>query len=203
MLDEAGARQQFRGLSGTGGRFRLGEITLLEGKIGFRASDPSQPPPTNCFARADDGWASALNETDRLIRNTYEVLSPLNVLTAQVPMTDHEFVSAQPRVERSRFGEDVEIVVNYGPGAYEYRGVELPEYGFVVRSPTFWAFHATRFGQIEYEPSAMFVVQSLSERPITDCEKVRIYHAFGDPRIDIGGKVFTVEREAEVAIRDG
>jgi hypothetical protein len=116
-------------------------------------------------------------------------------------MTDHEFVSAEPRVERSRFGDDVEIIVNYGPGLYERQGVELPQYGFLVRAPTFWAFHATRLGQIDYDPSAMFVVQSLDDRPITDSARVRVYHAFGDPRIDIGGKVVSVEKEAEVVVR--
>jgi hypothetical protein len=104
-------------------------------------------------------------------------------------------------VERSRFGGDVEIIVNYGPGAYQAGGVELPQYGFLVRSPTLWAFHATRFGGVEYDPPAMFVLESRDGRPITDSAKVRIYHAFGDPRVSVGGKVVTVEREAEVDVR--
>ena len=200
LVDEGGGRQELRGLSGVGGRFRLGTLTLQDGRISFRSDDPSKPPANLCFSRADGG-AKGLIETDRFIKNTYEVLSPLDRLTAQRPMTDHEFVSAKPRVERSRFGDDVDIIVNHGPGAYTANGVELPEYGFVVRSPTFCAFHATEFGQIRYGPSAMFVVQSMDGKPITESQKVRIYHAFGDKRVDVGGKVFEVEGEAEVSVR--
>lgn len=201
LLDQSGARQQLAGLRGSNGRYHIGDI-ILEGKrITFVQTDASGADPERCFARADNGWAQELCETDRFIKNTYEVLSPLNRLTAHTLMTDHEFVSTEPRVERSRFGP-VEITVNYGPGSYSLRGVELPQYGFLVRSPTFWAFHATRFGGLEYEPSAMFVLESRDGRPITDSEKVRIYHAFGPSRVAIGGKTFEVSREAEVNARD-
>ena len=138
---------------------------------------------------------------DRFVKNTYEVLSPLNRLTATLPMTDHEFVSDQPRVERSRFGEDVEILVNYGPEPYRVRGVELPAYGFLVRAPTFWAFHAAEFGGVTYSPSAMFAVESRDGKPIPESRKVHVFHAFGDPRVSLGGKTFTVGKEADVDVR--
>jgi hypothetical protein len=201
LLDQNGARQELQGLRGSGLRYRIGTVTLKEGPIAFEPFDPSGPEPERCFARADRGWAEKFNETDRLIKNTYEVLSPLNRLTALTPMTDHEFVSAQARVERSRFGQEPEIIVNYGPGAYEVGGVELPQYGFLVRSPTLWAFHATRFGGVTYDPSAMFVLESRDGKPITDSAKVHIYHAFGDPKVSVGGKTFEVAREAEVDVR--
>jgi len=202
LLDENGGRQELAGLRGAGGRYRIGSVTLKDGQITFKPFDPSGPEPEKCFARAD-GAAAGLDETDRFIKNTYAVLSPLNRLTALSPMADHEFVSREPRVERSRFGDDVETIVNYGPGPHEEGGVELPQYGFLVRSPTFWAFHATRFGGLTYDPSGMFVLESLDGKPIADSTKVRIYHAFGEPRVSIGGKTFTVEREAEVNVRTG
>ncbi|MBM3501112.1 MAG: hypothetical protein FJX74_20870, partial [Armatimonadetes bacterium] len=201
LLDEGGGRAELQGLRSSGGRHHIGDVTLREGKITFAAVDPAGPDPERCFARADGGWAELLNETDRLIKNTYEVLSPLNRLTAHLPMTDHEFVSAEPRVERSRFGEDVQITVNYGPGPYRTEGVELPQYGFLVRSPTFWAFHATRFGGLDYDPSAMFVLEALDGEPIAESAKVRVYHAFGDPRVRVAGKTLEVPREAEVDVR--
>ncbi|MBM3476148.1 MAG: hypothetical protein FJX75_22995 [Armatimonadetes bacterium] len=201
LLDEGGGRQALQGLRGANGRYHIGNVTLDNDKITFEAVDPSGAQPERCFARADNGWAQDLNETDRFIKNTYQVLSPLNRLTANTPMTDHEFVSADPRVERSRFGDDVEIVANYGPGVHKEGSVELPQYGFLVRSPTLWAFHATRFGGVTYSPSAMFVVEALDDKPITNSAKVRIYHAFGDAKISIGGKTFEVAREAEVNVR--
>jgi hypothetical protein len=214
LLNESGERQELRGLSGANARYRLGTVTLREGKISFQAYDPSKPVGTMCFSRGDNGWARNLIPTDRFIKNTYEVLSSLNRLTALSPMTDHQFVSEKPRVERSEFsltpgpsprgrGETarVEIIVNHGPGSYAIGGVDLPEYGFLVRSPSFLAFHATKYGQITYDPSAMFVIQSLDGKPITQSGKLRIYHAFGDPKVEIAGKTFTVEREAEVSVK--
>ena len=203
LLDEGGGRAQLQGLRASGARYHIGDVALQGGKITFQAVDPAGPEPERCFARGDGGWAQDLNETDRLIKNTYEVLSPLNRVTADLPMTDHEFVSVNPRVERSRFGEDVEVIVNYGPGAYRWKGVELPAYGFLIRSATFWAFHATRFGGVDYDPSAMFALEALDGRPIAESAKVRVYHAFGSPRARIAGKTFEVAREAEVDVGGG
>jgi hypothetical protein len=201
LLDEGGGRQALQGLRSSGGRYHIGDVALDNGKITFEAVDPSGPEPEKCFARADNGWAQGLNEADRFIKNTYQVLSPLNRLTANLPMTNHEFVSADPRVERTRFGDNVEVVVNYGPGVYTEGSVELPQYGFLVRSPTLWAFHATRFGGLTYSPAAMFVIESLDGRPIASSAKVRIYHAFGDSKVSIAGKTFEIAREAEVDVR--
>ena len=168
--------------------------------VTFERHDPASPGTDDAFARADNGWAADLMETDRLIKNTYEVCSALNRLTAHLPMTAHEFVSAEPRVERSVFGDEFEITVNYGPDSHTEQGVELPANGFLVHSPRFWAFHATRFGGRQYDPSAVFVLEPLDERPITQSGNVRVFHAFGDPRINIAGKEFVVEREAEVEV---
>jgi hypothetical protein len=201
LLGDQGERQGFQGIRQSGGRVHVGNVTLADSKITFEPVDPTGDQPERSFARSDGGWADGLNETDRLIKNTYEVLSPLNRLTATLPMTDHEFVSDQPRVERSRFGEDVEILVNYGPEPYRVRGVELPAYGFLVRAPTFWAFHAAEFGGVTYSPSAMFAVESRDGKPIPESRKVHVFHAFGDPRVSLGGKTFTVGKEADVDVR--
>ncbi len=41
------------------------------------------------FTRGDQGWAEGLHPLDRFVKNTYEILSPLNELTAQADMTGH------------------------------------------------------------------------------------------------------------------
>ena len=199
ITTEAGGRHALRGLAGASGRYKIGTVTVAGDKITFEPHDPASPGTDDVFGRGDGGWGQNLIETDRVIKNTYEVCSALNRLTANTPMTAHEFVSTEPRVERSEFGE-FEITVNYGPGSYEMQDVELPPNGFFVHSPRFWAMHVTHLGSVEYDPSAMFVVESLDEKPVTQSTKMRIFHAFGDPHIRIAGKAFEVEREAEVAV---
>ncbi|MGQ9730134.1 MAG: DUF5696 domain-containing protein [Candidatus Zipacnadales bacterium] len=201
MLNKARERQALQGLAGTNARYRIGTIKLEKNRISFEPFDPTMPDTSQPFVRADNGYGRDLHPTDRFIRNTYEVLSPLNQLTAHTPMTAHEFLSADPHVERSEFGE-VEIIVNYGPHPYALQGVELPQWGFIVRSPTFVAFHATKFGALTYSPSAMFVLQSLDGKPIVESNRVRVYHAFGAPQLRIGGKEFTIERVAELSMRE-
>ncbi len=193
-------RLALRGLQGVGSRYPIGAVTLRNGKITLTQHSPSAPMDISVLERADNGWAEELIETDRMIKNTYEVCSALNRLTAHMPLTDHQFVSSTPRVERTVFGDEFEVVVNYGPGAYATDDFGIPQWGFVAQSRHFWAFHATRFGVNEYDPSALFVVESLDDRPISLSEKTRIFHGFGDPHITVAGKEFEVRREAEVDV---
>jgi hypothetical protein len=202
-----GESQLLIGLSGKGGRLLLGTIPGQNGRysLGTIRTTPKGPVfiPANhdtntaCFSRADQGWGADLCAEDRSIKNTYEVLSYLNRVTAESPMTDHAFVTADHRVERSAFG-DVQILVNYGPEPYEHNGTVLPPYGLLVESPTFVAFHASRYRGIDYEPSALFTLRSLDGKPLAQSQKIRVYHGFGSPRVRIGTKTFTVEREAEI-----
>jgi len=200
-LTNADGRVELTGLSSVNGRHRLGTLRVEGDKVTFTPA--TRQPDLRVFARADHGWAQGLNETDRFIKNTYEVTSWLNRLTAETPMTDHRFLKPDHSAEYSAFG-DVQIWVNYGPEPYVVKAsdepVTLPEHGFLVLSPTFVAFHATRFGGVTYEPSALFTVRSLDGRPIRDSQRVRIYHGFGDPRLRLGGKEFQVEREAVVQV---
>ncbi|MBM4047393.1 MAG: hypothetical protein FJ279_19985, partial [Planctomycetes bacterium] len=202
-LTGAGGRAELTGLTSANGRHHLGTLRLEGDRVSF--TPPTRRADPRVFARADRGWAQGLNETDRFIKNTYEVTSWLNRLTAETPMTDHKFLTADHSAEYSAFG-DVRIWVNYGenlPLRFAEREVEpvaLPEHGFLVLSPTFVAFHATRFGGVTYEPSALFTARSLDGRPIGDSQRVRIYHGFGDPRVRLGGKEFQVEREAVVSL---
>ncbi len=112
--------------------------------------------PANAGDRMIFTRGGKLGVVDQFIKNTYEVLSAVNRETALLPMTDHRFVTADRSVERTRFGTDVEITVNYGPEAYEMGGVVLPRYGFVVKSPRMEAFCATRYDGVSYtEPTLM------------------------------------------------
>src|SRR5262249_9495635 len=59
------------------------------------APNPSghDAPDSAVFTRADNGWGEELHPMDRFIKNTCEILSPLNEITAQMPMTGHDFLT--------------------------------------------------------------------------------------------------------------
>ena len=45
---------------------------------------------------------------DRFVKNTHEILSPLNELTARMRMTQHQFLTPDRKVQQSTFGEGAE-----------------------------------------------------------------------------------------------
>jgi hypothetical protein len=193
------ARQPLAGLSGASGRYAIGRLAVSDADVRLLPAALGPPVDRRCFARADNGWAERLGDTDRFIKNTYEVLSALNRVTAHLPMTQHEFVDAARHVEHTVFGGDVHVYANYGPEPVEVAQCELPPFGFLVQSPTLVAFYATSCGGTEYPGGAMFVAQSLDGQPIAASQRLRIYHAFGDDTIRLAGKTHHVRTEAVVA----
>jgi hypothetical protein len=139
------------------------------------------------------------NLTDQFIKNTYEVLSPLGRTTALWPMTDHHFVTADRKVESTRFGADTNITVNYGNGDYTAAHAVLPQWGFVIESPTLVAFYARSYGGVKYAEPALFVIRSLDGKPLSSSRQVRIYHGFGDNRVEFRGKVLEVDTEKVIS----
>ena len=200
-LTNEGERASLSGMFGSGGRHHIGSLEVDGGEIVFRHT--GRIPASRCFARGDNGWTQDLNETDRMIKNTYEVLSWVNRLTAETPMTDHLFLTDDMSVEWSQFG-DMQIWVNYGAEAYTIPYVlphfdsetVLPQYGFLVVSPDFIAFHATSFGGLDYENPVFFTMRSLDGKSLAESKKIRIYHGFGDSNIQLTGKNFQVKRES-------
>ena len=142
------------------------------------------------FAR---GGRLGIMET--FIQNTYEVLSPLNRLTATLPMTDHRFRTADRMVESTRFGADVEISANYGTADYSTPRATLPPYGFLVESPTLIAFYARTYGKLTFSEPTLFVIRSLDGQPLSSSSRVRFYRAFGDRRIEWKGHMVEVDKE--------
>jgi hypothetical protein len=178
-------------------RYHVGTIVSRGETISFQAASATER--TELWSRGDDGWGKHLCVTDRVIKNVWEVLSPLNLMTAEMPLADHEFLTEDRLVQRTRFG-DVVITVAYERPA-EIDDHTVPPYGFVVESPWFIAFCATRYNGIEYGEPALFTARSLDGEPIAESSKVRIYHGFGDHRIRLFGKQFEVEREAIVNMK--
>jgi hypothetical protein len=184
-----------------------GKLTVRDGGIEFEAAPPSPvPTPGNpdVFAHADGGWAEGLHPLDRFVKNTHEILSPLNEITSQMSMTEHQFLTPDRKVRRSVFGEGktaMEVVVNGGATDHRHQTesfgeVVLPPNGFVIESPTFAAFHALSWNGLRYDAAPLFVLRSLDGKPLDRSKQVRVFHGFGDPRVKLGRAVRAVPREA-------
>lgn len=130
---------------------------------------------------------------DQFIKNTYEVLSPLGRLTALMEMTDHDFLTADRQVERTQFGDNVEIVVNFGERDFDWKGTVLPQYGFVVESPSLKAFCALRYADVTYDEPTLYAIWARDGLDIQQSRDVRIYHGFGGRSVPFRGDVITVE----------
>jgi hypothetical protein len=182
----------------------LGELPVHPVASGRYWEGPARPrteaelrDPRRTFARADRGWAAGLCLEDRFLKNCHEVLSHLHRAIGDAPMTDHRFLRGDRSAEWSRFG-DVEVTINTGERPLVLGHTVLGPYGFLVRSPRFVAFHALAFGGVDYPAGACFTLRSLDGEPLERSGSVRVYHAFGDPRVRLPGEVVEVEREAVI-----
>jgi hypothetical protein len=183
-------------------RVLVGRLRLRP-TIAFEKVAPGSPlGDPLCFARADNGWAEGLCLTDRFLKNTHEVLSPLADLTAHARLIRLDFLTANRAVRRATFGEDAKapvatVTVNFGPADFVAKSdiggdVTLPTYGFLIESPTFVAFHATSWSGRRYERPVLFTIRFERGR-------ARIFHGFGDAHITWHNRQFQVQRETDVA----
>lgn len=195
MLAE-GNRVTFANVRHSGLRYRVGTLTTTDEGITFVPVDLSESQ--ELWSRGD-GWGKKLCATDRVIKNTWEVLSPLNLLTAETPMTDHEFLSDDRLLQRTRFG-DVTITVSYEKPA-RIGDNAVPAYGFIIDSPTYVAFCATRYNGLDYTTPTLFTARSLDGKPLAESSRVRVYHGFGDPRLRLGDKTLEVATEQVVSLK--
>jgi len=180
---------------------------------------PSAQPPSDqktmsgradpaLFTRADGGWGDGLLPLDRFIKNTCEVLSPLNEMTARLQLTRHEFLTVDRKVQRTVFGKDdneVVIVINEASSPFVCSSklggrVELPPFGLLVESPTFVAFHASSWNGLGYDSPPLFTVRSLDGKPLSISQSIRVFHGFGDDRIRLGGLTRIVKTETSLTL---
>jgi len=179
---------------------------------GAPAPEPA-PPPDNgkdpaLFVRGANGWTQGMHPADRFMKNTHEILSPLNEITGKMRMTRHEFLSANRKVERSLFSDGrqtVEVVVNLGDSPFEWQSelggtIELPVYGFLIESPEFAAFRAQTWSGRHYAVTPIFTLRSLDGKPLLQSHRVRVFHASGDADLEFHG-VHPVVKEEIVEVR--
>lgn len=187
-------------------RHLVGRVTFTGSQIRLepaQTTDSGRADPA-IFVRGDGGWAAGLHPFDRFVKNTHELLSPLNELTARMPMTEHRFLSADRKLQRTVFGtgrDAVTVTVHAGEGSVRVVSalggvVVLPPYGFLVESPEFVAFHALTWAGRQYAGPAMFTVRSLDGRPLGRSGRLRVFHGWGQPEIRVGDRELRVAREA-------
>ena len=176
------------------GRLRLKPAPALE-KVEARP----MPEDPGRFARADNGWAEGLCITDRFLKNTHEVLSPLEELTVHARLTKLEFLTPDRSVRRVTFADKsnrtvAKVTVNFGAGSFTVQSraggeVALPGCGFLIEAPQFVAFCATSWAGRQYEKPVLFTVR-------TERRQTRIFHGFGDAHINWHGRELSVQRDA-------
>jgi hypothetical protein len=210
---ESGQRARLASGQDNQSRSTLGQLTVAADKITFapaKAAGPDQKGDPGVFVRAESGWAEGLHPVDRFVKNTYEILSPLNELTSQMQLTQHQFLTPDRKVQRSVFGEGaaaIEAVVNASGAEYRHASksggeVLLPPYGFLVEGPAFVAFHALSWNGLRYDAPVLFTLRSLDGQPLASSGRVRVYHGFGEARVKVGRSVRTVAKEETVSAKE-
>lgn len=153
-----------------------------------------------CFARADGGWAEKCCRPDVFMKNTHEILGPLAALTAHARLAKLEFLTPDRAVRRATWtaasGVVATVTVNFGAAPFDVQSplggtVSLPQWGFLVESPGYVAFHAQSWGGRKYDKPVLFTIKREGTRE-------RIFHGFGDARLTWRGQELTVSRESEV-----
>lgn len=184
-------------------RYLVGRLQLRPDGVAFEEPPPREATPRDgLFVRADNGWAQGLHPVDRFLKNTHEILAPINRLSSQLLLTEHQFLTADGRVRRSTFGDDrIEVVVNFGNDDFTYHSkrwgdIVLPPDGFLAHAPGFLTFRARGFQKQTYQNPPLFTVTSLDGQPLERSARVRIYHGFGDPRLTWFGRDVEIQRES-------
>ncbi|MBD3182794.1 hypothetical protein GF312_10915 [Candidatus Poribacteria bacterium] len=165
-------------------------------------------PDKRYFCRGHNGWSQGMCLFDRYVKNTYEVLSPLNEITSRMKIVDFQFLKDNheviktvfENVPKAMFDRDVTVVVNKSHEPYEYDSsidgkVVLPAYGFVIECPEFVAFYALEWDGVVYRQPALFTIRSMDGASLPWSSKIKVFHGFGDERIKIKGEIHEIKRE--------
>ncbi len=167
---------------------------------------PEVPPAAGpmddaLYTRAHNGWAEGFCLWDRFMKNTQEVLGPLNKLTSQALIDRYEFLNSERTIRKTTFTNGVTATVNGSDQDYMVTsagGVRavLPPYGFLIEAGTFVAFVARGWDDLSYESPALFTLTSLDGKTLDKTSRFRVFHGFGDSGLLWKGTKHTIVREA-------
>lgn len=164
---------------------------------------PKTPTDPAVFTRAHNGWAEGMCLWDRFMKNTHEVLSPLNKRTSQTLIKWYDFLDEARLIRKTLFGNGVTAVVNgstedYVVQSQRWGEVALPPYGFLIDAEDFVAFHAHTWNGHIYTYPVLFTLTSLNDKPLESSRRVRAFHGFGESALAWHNAVVDVKREAVI-----
>ena len=87
------------------------------------------------------------NDSDQHLE-TYYLTVPSMRDKFGVQMTSHEFLTGDLQVQRTRFANGSETVVNFGEKTFEYKGEQLPDNGFYCTGPNLQQRRVLRDGKV-------------------------------------------------------
>jgi hypothetical protein len=169
------------------------------------AERPELPPAeSECdpalYTRAHNGWAAGLGRWDRFMKNTHEILSPLNKRTSQALIERYDFLDSARRVRRTIFGNGITVTVNGSGADWPLESglggqVTLPPFGLLVEAGDFAAAVVTAWGGQRYAGPVLFTFTSLDGLPLAESRQVRVFHGFGESQVMWQGQLLDVQRE--------
>ncbi len=188
-------------------RILLGELKLAP-TLSFAPGSAAPEVDRSCFTRCDQGWGEGQHPMDVYLKNTQEVLGPLNAATFNQRLERFEFLNATGALRQAVYGsgaDQVTVTANFGAETATVTSalgseVTLPQWGLLVEAPGFVAFHATRWGGRDYPKGALFTVHAADDKPLAESRKLRVFHGFGAPELAWGGKQYAVPREGVVTL---
>ena len=160
----------------------------------------------SAYTRSDNGWAEGLHPLDVFLKNTHEVLGPLQHVTAHDRLTAFEYLTEDRNVRRAVYGDGKEatrVIVNFGQTPAEVTSetggrTVLPPWGFLVERPRFVAFHARFWNGQDYGDGALFTLRPTDDKPLKDSASIRVFHAFGPATLSWEGKLHEIRREESI-----
>lgn len=176
----------------------------------WKNSPPQEKPAGDlaCYLRSDNGWAAGFYPTDVFLKNTQEVLGPLNLATAHQRLEHFEYLNPEKTLRRAVYGNGKQaavVTVNFSTAEVNVKtklggDVVLPAWGFTVETPNFAAFYAKQWNGIAYPAGSLFTIFALENKTLETAQKFRIFHAFGDSNLKWAGEAFDVPREAQITL---
>ena len=156
-----------------------------------------------CYSRSDGGWAEGLHPLDVFLKNTHEVLGPLHRVTAYDRLADLRISGPEGGLRQAVYGSGrtaTRVIVNFSPidvTVLSASGGEavLPPYGFLVEGPRFAAFHARQWNGQDYGQGALFTLQPVGDRGLSEADSIRVFHGFGPTTLRWKEQTYEVARE--------
>jgi hypothetical protein len=157
-------------------------------------------PDKAMYTRGHNGWGGDLCLLDRFIKNTYELLAPLNLITTHERITSVKFLDGSFKVRETLFGNAARIITNQSASDFafdseSYGIITLPPYGAFIECDAFIGFSALSFGGHKWDSPVLFTLTAADGNPLSQSREIRVFHGFGDDKLLFRNVELSVVRE--------